>query len=99
MITCIFMCLCQIIWYLHTIISGPGFYQSLQWQQTGSPASGCISDIYVGELYQALSSGGPLIAGKSISFTLNTDGVDCSTLQESFWPVLLMINELPFNVR
>ena len=73
---------------------------NLQWPQRGSLASGCISDIYDGELYQALSSsGGPLIAGKYISFTLNTDGVDCfHSTRESFWPVLL-INELPFSVR
>ena len=84
---------------LHTtVISGLGFYESLQW---GSLASGCISDIYGGELYQALSSSdGPLIAGNSISFTLNSDGVDYfRSTRESFWPVLLMINELPFNVR
>ena len=48
-------------------ISGPGFYQSLHWQQRRQLASDYISDIYDGELYRAMSgSGGPLIAGKFV---------------------------------
>ena len=63
--------------------------------------AGGISDIYGGELYQSLrGSNGPLVERREISLTLNTDGVDCfHSTKESFWPVLLMINELPFNER
>ena len=88
------MCVWQIIHCLHTIISVPGIYSG----DRGSLPSGCISDIYDGELYQALSSrGGPLIAGKYMSFTLNTDGVDCFDSTRVI--LACVVNELPFNVR
>ena len=62
----------------------------------------CISDIYHdGELYRTLSaSEGPLQEGKTISFTFNTDGVECfHSTNLKYWPALLMINELSFNER
>ena len=85
----------------HTHFRAWTLYQSLCWQQRDSLAPNFVSDIYDGELYRALNdSDGPLIAGKGISFTLNTDGVDCfHSTKESFWPVLLIINELLFNMR
>ena len=63
---------------------------------------GTMGDIYDGKLYQALmhSDDGPLANKRNISVVLNTDGgvVFCST-NFSIWPVLLMINELPYSER
>ncbi len=77
------------------------FVQSLRWQQRSALDPSQIADMHSGELYKDLSGReGPLVAGKAISFTLNTDGVECfHSTNQSFWPVLLMINELPFNER
>jgi hypothetical protein len=78
---------------------GPKVYKSLHWQKRNTAALDCISDIQDGELYHALSvSEGPLQEGKAISFTLNTDGIECfHSTNQSYWPALLMINELPFS--
>ena len=86
---------------LYAPILGPQFYQSLHWRQRSTSNRNPASDIYGGELHQALSgSDGPLMEGRAISVTLNTDGVVCfHSTNQSFWPVLLMINELPFSER
>ena len=80
---------------------GPNFYRSLCWQKRSTATLDCISDIHDGQLYRTLSaSDGPLQEGKAISFTLNTDGVECyHSTNQSYWPALLMINELPFSER
>ena len=60
-----------------------------------------ICDIYDGEVYQALClENKPLANINNISLTLNTDGVQVyQSNNYSMWPVLLMINELPFAAR
>lgn len=80
---------------------GPKFYRSLHWQKRSTATLDCISDIHDGELYRTFSaSDGRLQEGKAISFTLNTDGVECfHSTNQSYWPALLMINELPFGER
>ncbi len=62
---------------------------------------GKITDISDGLLYKTLVSEGRLLANeKSISVILNTDGVVVfKSTNYSIWPVLLMINELPFSER
>lgn len=79
---------------------GPGFYQSLRKQRKQTDVN-VICDIEDGRVYQALcSENGPLAAEDNISFTLNTDGVQVyQSSNYSMWPVLLMINELPFAAR
>ena len=60
-----------------------------------------LSDIYDSQLYQALAGPqGPLADEHNISVILNTDGVEVfKSTKVSMWPVLLMINELPFTER
>ena len=60
-----------------------------------------ICDIHDGRIYQALcSENGPLANTNNISLTLNTDGVQVyQSTKYSMWPVLLIINELPFTAR
>ena len=60
-----------------------------------------ICDIYDGQVYQALCSENKSLSNtNNISLTLNTDGVQVyQSNNYSMWPVLLMINELPFAAR
>ena len=77
--------------------AGPGFYKSLSRQRQCNG----LTDIYQGNVYQELSlESGPLSKNTNISLTLNTDGVLVyESTNCSMWPVLLMINELPFTAR
>jgi len=79
---------------------GPGLYQSLQ-QRNQDSNNSCISDICDGSIYRKLSSDNqPLSKETNISLTLNSDGVQVyQSTNKSMWPVLLMINELPFTMR
>ena len=94
-------CVCNIIFLLHMLVSGPGLYQSLLQTKMKTPKPGKIADICDGQLYKKLvSENGPLANKSSISVVLNTDGVVVfKSTNYSIWPVLLMINELPFNER
>ena len=62
-----------------------------------------LSDICHGKVYQEFKQNQhqhTLNGDISISFTLNTDGALLFQSSScSMWPVLLMINELPFNER
>lgn len=80
---------------------GPGFYQSLHYSRSLPRKPGKLANISEGQLYQALaSSGGPLADKHNISVVLNTVGVVVfHSTNYSFWPVLLMINKLPFVKR
>ena len=82
-------------------VLGPGFYSLLQGQKSIPIKPGQLTDIYGGQLYQALASaGGCLADDRNISVVLNTDGaVVFHSTNLSIWPVLLMINELPFSQR
>ena len=63
----------------------------------GTRDSTRLSDIYDGELYRRLL----LLADvQNISAILNTDGAEIfKSTKLSIWPILLMINELPFCER
>jgi len=61
---------------------------------------GVYSDIYSGSLYQKLVAQGILNNPSNISLTLNTDGIPAFRSSNfSFWPIYLLINELPFHLR
>ena len=77
--------------------AGQGFCEALT-KQVDSHDCG-LSDIYHGDVYRTL---GLQNEGRNIciSLTLNTDGALVYQSRScSMWPVLLMINELPFNAR
>lgn len=81
--------------------TGPNLYQSLlQWKRKLHQTEK-LADIHDGQLYKKLASeDGPLANEQSISLILNTDGVVVfKSTNYSIWPVLLMINELPFTER
>ena len=86
---------------LHSPVLGPGFYSSLQWQKNIPKKPGQLADIYGGQLYQGLACAGGYFADeRNILVVLNTDGVVVfQSTNLSMWPVLLMINELPFPQR
>lgn len=61
---------------------------------------GVVSDIYDGKLYQKLAKDGKLLNPHNISLLCNTDGVCVyESTTHTMWPILLMVNELPYNLR
>lgn len=73
---------------------GPGVYESILHRKRQTRMEGYLSDITDGSLYANLE------AETCISLTLNTDGVSIfKSNKMSVWPILLMINELPFVDR
>ena len=80
---------------------GPGVYESIIQKKGATSSPGVISDICDGQLYRSLEYGnGPLSNDKSISVTLNTDGVSAfKSNKHCIWPILMMINEMPFINR
>ena len=58
------------------------------------------ADICDGLLYQGLVSQGFSSEPGNIAITFNTDGVPVFRSSEfSFWPLFLLINELPYRMR
>ena len=58
-----------------------------------------VNDICDGSLYQELVASGLLSNTSNISFQFNTDGVPVFRSSFSFWPLHLIINELPPRIR
>ena len=57
-------------------------------------------DIYDGNVYQELVRDGFLANKDNISFLFNTDGIPVfKSSGFSFWPLFLLINELPYKMR
>ena len=81
--------------------AGPKFYQSIVERKRKVCQLQALSDLSNGRVCKALASKDGLLANeRSLSFTLNTDGVVVfKSTKYSIWPVLLMINELPFSER
>ncbi len=78
---------------------GPGVYKSIMEYKMQPHIRGCLSDIKDGLLFRYMFESA-LLNDKSISLVLNTDGVNVFKSNKfSIWPVLLMINELPFTDR
>jgi len=62
-----------------------------------SATTNSISDIRDGNVYRKL---GTICHERFLTFTMNIDGVEVKKGSKvSIWPVLLVINELPFNQR
>ena len=58
------------------------------------------SDIQDGSVYQNLVQRGFLQQELSISLIMNVDGVPVfRSSSYSFWPIFLLVNELPFRIR
>ncbi|CAF1158139.1 unnamed protein product, partial [Brachionus calyciflorus] len=56
-----------------------------------------LEDVFDGEIYQKIKSNEK---EKFFTFLLNTDGVQvCSKSDLSIWPIILVLNELPLNIR
>jgi hypothetical protein len=82
------------------ILSEPKVYQSVLDTKKVSQKPGHVTDIYDGQLYKVLDDDGSLPSRLRISAILNTDGISVfKSTNYSLWPVLLMVNELPFTVR
>lgn len=61
---------------------------------------GKYTDICDGELYQNLVRSGFLADNQNVSFIFNTDGIPIfKSSGFSFWPLYLLINELPYKMR
>ncbi len=85
------------------LVLGPGFCKQLQQCNSRQKQhANNLEDIYDGSQYQALVQSGLLGCMHSISLTFNKDGVVVFRSQSSkysFWPIFLMINELPIKER
>ena len=58
------------------------------------------SDIYDGDVYQALVHTGFLRNMNNISLIFNTDGIPVFRSSSfAFWPLHLIVNEFPFKMR
>ena len=86
---------------MHSYTAGKGFFQSLIKKRKHIGENSVFNDICDGRVYQALcSENNPLAEDTNISFTLNTDGIQIyQSTNYTMWPILLMINELPFAMR
>ena len=63
-------------------------------------SSGGLSDICDGSVYQDLVAQGFLASRENISLQFNTDGIPVfKSSSFSFWPLHIIINELPHRMR
>lgn len=88
--------------FTHIPLTGPKVYQSMVERKKRAKKPGRIADITDGQAYKALDSTlkDPLARERSVSVVLNTDGVTVfKSTNYSIWPILLMVNELPFSER
>ena len=70
----------------------------LNYRFTRSTTSGCISDVYDGELYQEQAEFFSEMF--NVSFSLNYDGAPkFKSSGVQVWPILLYMNELPPAAR
>ena len=90
--------LCKLSLYMHVIY----FLQEKIYTKQLKIFQGkdAYCDIKDGFVYQQLVSNGFLSKSNNISFQLNTDGVPVFKSSGcSFWPIHLLINELPPSIR
>ena len=81
---------------------GQGVYRSIIEYKRQPRIHGCLSDLRDGSLYRNLMEVDhqSLSSDTSITLTVNTDGVSVYKSKNiSIWPVLMMINELPYVDR
>ena len=61
---------------------------------------GHLSDIHDGSVYKEMVKEGVFLSKYHISVILNTDGIPVFRSSSfSFWPIHLLVNELPFRMR
>ena len=86
---------------LQNLFSQDGFFETLQERFGRNVPVDTYEDIYDGKLYRSyLENNGPLNYPENISFTFNTDGASVfKSSNFSIWPIYLVINELPYNLR
>ena len=78
---------------------GKGVYEIVE-KYSRTKASGFYTDIRDGAVYQQLVATGFLSNPHNISLQLNTDGVPVfKSSGYLFWPLHLLINELPPSIR
>ena len=87
--------------FAFVIYVGEGIYKAIHDRiSLRTNQAGLFKDIYSGSLYQTLVSRGILSDCNNISFTMNTDGIPVFRSSNfCFWPIYLIINELPFHLR
>ena len=80
---------------------GDGFYSTIiQRLHLRGGQGGSYTDIYDGKLYQRQVAAGFLAEKNNISVIFNTDGVPVFRSSKfAFWPIYLLINELPYKMR
>ena len=85
-----------IVSQVQSFLERTGFYNNLQ-HRFKRKIDGSVRDVYDGKLYK---SRGILSSGDNISFMFNTDGAPVfKSSKMSIWPIYLVINELPINIR
>ncbi|CAH1242572.1 Hypp6846 [Branchiostoma lanceolatum] len=89
---------------LKRFFEDPLFRKSLRHPSRYEPGEqeGRICDVYQGRKYKELTeAGGFLEDGKNITFCFNTDGVAIysTSRRGELWPVFIVINELPPELR
>jgi hypothetical protein len=84
---------------LRNLLRRPNLYMSMLQTKNRPCQAGKITDISDGLLYQSILLNNGLLPN-AISLTMNTDGVAVyKSTKHSIWPVLFIVNELPFSER
>ena len=76
----------------------PVFCKNIQKRFHASQESGCLQDLYDGREYRRHKEF--FSCPNNVSFTINTDGAQVfKSSSISLWPIWLVVNELPPQVR
>ena len=87
---------------INVLFEGPICIEALrkQFHLRLGPSEENRDDIYGGEIYQDLVKSGFLQNPHNLTLVFNTDGIPVFRSSSfSFWPLHLIINELPFRMR
>ena len=87
---CIYVSIATACYFINFV--GEGVFKSILAYKRQQRIPGCLTDMRDGSLYRELIESNQLSADASISVTITEKN-------SSIWPVLLMINELPFVDR
>lgn len=89
----------QIISLLNSSHKNQSILKNLRNVRTEVGSSGIIHDVYDGLLYKKLLSETPK-ESQLITYVFNTDGAPLfNSSKRAFWPILIILNELPPEVR
>lgn len=95
--------LCDLALQLKNMLSDPYIWKAIQSRFNQNRTNDTLSDVYDGEEYKKLSAPGGFLSSEfpaNVSFCMNTDGVALfKSSQTEIWPLWLVINELPANMR